>query len=102
MSEGIKLTLDGDGRSDEDWRKLLYYHAIKVTQAKTKDEMLVATRALRAVSEAAKSAGFDPEKLRGDPGPAEWPSERAARIARDGTDLRPDQLMEIDDDVGDE
>lgn len=93
--EKRKLTISGDGKSDDDWRKLLYYHSVRVTQAKTQKDLQLAVQALRAVRDAAKAVGYKPGQAQAAQSD-ESPMERAARIVREGSDLRDDQLVSVD------
>ena len=88
-----------------EWRKLLYLHAVKIAQARTKEELRDATRAGEAVARLAAAAGvkLDAGDTGGPPAaesggaqqdPYDMPARKAAAwIARNGPpELRDDQV----------
>lgn len=64
MADEMKL---GDGRSAEDWRKLLYFHAVQISKAKTKEEIKAATAAAKAITDMARLVGFDVDSFQNRP-----------------------------------
>lgn len=90
--------------TNSEWRKLLYLHAVKIAQARTKEELRDATRAGDAVAKLAAAAGIKLDEtggetsatpsIGGEEKPYEMsPRKLAAWIARNGPpELREDQV----------